>query len=388
MTSLSEVYEDGGRTTSLRQLYLGVGLFVAGVALVVAGILSAGTGLVTSMGYSLGDARLFGGVFGGVGVPLVMLGVMAVLPASRNTRAAAIVGASIMGLGVAMFAHAYPCQWIGNTCAVELTDLTLPTAGIYFLGAATTFWCLFVGVANFKTRNDPGGTVTMEVTHKGETKVVEVDKGRLGGLGGMGFLGGTPDGDVETQTNAPGKGAGGSGGTSGTGRPSTASDSGRSPRTGAGVGGTAASASDGGASDTDISSPMDDAGTDTSTGVDTVDDTRSREWVSNREETSTERTSSDDRSRDSSTGNAASRGAIGDSSRSTGSTDRIDTTSTGTGSLPDPDYSTDATTSETGPRASEVEDYSPSADSSSSSRRSRDGSDAGADDDEDVEFIN
>ncbi|MGZ0748657.1 DUF7139 domain-containing protein [Haloparvum sp. AD34] len=388
MTSLSEVYEDGGRTTSLRQLYLGVGLFVAGVALVVAGILSAGTGLVTSMGYSLGDARLFGGVFGGVGVPLVMLGVMAVLPASRNTRAAAIVGASIMGLGVAMFAHAYPCQWIGNTCAVELTDLTLPTAGIYFLGAATTFWCLFVGVANFKTRNDPGGTVTMEVTHKGETKVVEVDKGRLGGLGGMGFLGGTPDGDVETQTNAPGKGAGGSDGTGETGRSRTASDSGRSPRTGAGVGGTAASASDGGASNPDISSPLDDAGTDTSSGVDTVDDTRSREWVSNREETSTERTSSDDRSRDSSTGNAASRGAIGDSSRSTGSTDRIDTTSTGTGSLPDPDYSTDATTSETGPRASEVEDYSPSADSSSSSRRSRDGSDAGADDDEDVEFIN
>jgi len=373
MTSLSEVYEDGGRTTSLRQLYLGVGLFVAGVALVVAGILSAGTGLVTSMGYSLGDARLFGGVFGGLGVPLVMLGVMAVLPASRNTRAAAIVGASIMGLGVAMFAHAYPCQWIGNTCAVELTDLTLPTAGIYFLGAATTFWCLFVGVANFKTRNDPGGTVTMEVTHKGETKVVEVDKGRLGGLGGMGFLGGTPDGDVETQTNAPGTGSGGA--------------AGRSSGSSAQLGRAAASASDGGASDTDISSPLDGNGSDSRSGVDSVDDSRSREWVSNREGASTGATSRNDRSRESSTGNAASRGAIGDSSRSTETTDTVDTTSTGTGSLPDPDYSTDATTSETGPRASEVEDYSPSADSSSSSRDG-DGRDPSADDDEDVEFIN
>lgn len=380
MTSLSEVYEDGGRSTSLRQLYLGVGLFVSGVALVVAGILTAGTGLVTSMGYSLGDARLFGGVFGGLGVPLVMLGVMTVLPASRNTRAAAIVGASVMALGVAMFAHAYPCQWIGNTCSVELTDLTLPTAGIYFLGAATTFWCLFVGVANFKTRNDPGGTVTMEVTHKGETKVVEVDKGRLGGLGGMGFLGDTPKGDVETQTNAPSNRTGGSTGS------------------GAQLGGTTASASDGGASDGDISSPLDDANAESRSGVDSVDDGRSREWVSNREDTSTGRTgnaASRDTStgsaaaRDTSAGNAASRGAIGGSSgsRSSKRTDTTDTTSTGTGSLPNPDYSADTTTSETGPRASEVEDYSPSAESSSDRDQKRtDGT--SADDDEDVEFIN
>lgn len=382
MTSLSEVYEDGGRSTSLRQLYLGVGLFVAGVALVVAGILTAGTGLITSMGYSLGDARLFGGTLGGLGVPLVMLGVMSVLPASRNTRAAAIVGASIMALGVAMFVHAYPCQWIGNTCTTELTDLTLATAGIYFLGAATTFWCLFVGVANFKTRNDPGGTVTMEVTHKGETKVVEVDKSRLDGLGGIGFLGGTPDGDVETQTNTPGT-------------VSTTSTRGVSSR-----GTPTASASDGGASDDDISSPLDDSGGNSSSG-DRVGgnrggDTRSREWVSNRG-TETGGSTTRSQSGSSSTGNASSRGAIGGNSgssdsqpnngRSRDESRTIDTTSTGTGSLPNPDYTGDRTTSEQGPRASEIEDYSPTSDSPSGENRDSESNTGNAGDDEDAEFI-
>ena len=209
MTSLSEVYGERGRNgASLRRLYLGVTLFSGGILLVLAGIVSAGTGLLVSMeGVSLGDARLYGGILGGTGVPLVMLGVMSVLPASRNTRAVAVVGAAVMGLGVALFAHAYPHHWIGGP-SPELRDLTLVTASVYFLGAATTFWCLFVGIANFKQRNDPGGTVTMEVTHKGETKIVEVDRGQLQGVGGIGFFGGTPDGDVATQTNSPNSGAG------------------------------------------------------------------------------------------------------------------------------------------------------------------------------------
>jgi hypothetical protein len=76
-----------------------------------------------------------------------------------------------------------------------MVDLTLPTAGIYFLGALTTFWCLFVGIANFKTRNDPGGTVTMEVTRQGETKVIEVDRSTA--RGGVG-LGGSASGPTAT----------------------------------------------------------------------------------------------------------------------------------------------------------------------------------------------
>ncbi|MFW6318099.1 MAG: DUF7139 domain-containing protein, partial [Halorubrum sp.] len=267
MTSLSEAYGGRGRSeVDPRRLYLGVGAFVAGTLLLVAGILVAAE-VVLPSGYSSGAARRLGGILGGVGVPLLLLGVMTVLPADRNTRAAAVVGAGVMCLGVALFAYAYPYHWVGGP-RPELTDLTLPTAGLYFVGAATTMWSVFVGVANFKTRNDPGGTVTMEVTHKGETKIIEVGRDQINGMGGVGLLGGTPDGEVETQTNRPGRAdrsdaptgngsspAVGSRGNSGSAAGANASG----PVSGGGPGGSAG-VSDGGEADAGIRSPLDDAG--------------------------------------------------------------------------------------------------------------------------------
>ncbi len=203
MTSLSEVYEGDGQGPGLRRLYLGVGLFFAGALLVVAGIIVASTDVLVQAGMTVAQVRELGGVLGGVGVPAVFLGILTVLPADNRTRVAAGIGASIALLGVFLFVHAYPCQWTGSNCGAGLPNLTLPTVGTYFLGAITTFWYLFVGVANFKTRNDPGGTVTMEITTKGETRVVEVERNRFGGLGGIGLLGSDPDGNVDTQTNRP-----------------------------------------------------------------------------------------------------------------------------------------------------------------------------------------
>ncbi len=269
MTSLSEAYGGRGRSeVDPRRLYLGVGSFVAGTLLLVAGILVAAE-VVLPSGYTSGAARRLGGILGGVGVPLLLLGVMTVLPANRNTRIAAVLGAAVMCIGVALFAHAYPYQWVGGP-RPELTDLTLPTAGLYFLGAATTLWSVFVGVANFKTRNDPGGTVTMEVTHKGETKIIEVGREQLGGMGGVGLLGDTPDGEVETQTNRPGTNGSGSGnGRSGSGRSGSGRDTGdrtTGPSGATSPSGTSrstgrvgsAGVSDGGNATTDIKSPLDD----------------------------------------------------------------------------------------------------------------------------------
>ncbi|GAB3702905.1 DUF7139 domain-containing protein [Halorubrum pallidum] len=263
MTSLSEAYGGRGRSeVDPRRLYLGVGSFVVGTLLLVAGILVAAE-VVLPSGYGSGAARRAGGVLGGAGVPLLLLGVMTVLPADRKTRATAVIGAAVMCLGVALFAYAYPYHWVGGP-RPELTDLTLPTAGLYFLGAATTMWSVFVGVANFKTRNDPGGTVTMEVTHKGETKVIEVGREQIDGMGGVGLLGGTPDGNVETQTNRPDE-TGDSGGNRASGGQQRRSGGQPSGAPG-GVSGTgtnpgSAGVSDGGSSPTEIRSPLDDAAT-------------------------------------------------------------------------------------------------------------------------------
>ena len=205
MTALSDAYS--GTVAAERgrhRLYLGVGLFLVGAVLVVAGIVAAGSGLLTARGYSLGEARWLAGILGGIGVPAVFFGVFTILPAGRTVRGTALIGASVAMFGVALFAHAYPCQWIGNTCATEAANLTLPTAGIYFAGTLTTFWCLFTAVANFKTRNDPGGTVTMEITRQTvEQPADDSETDGFGGLGTVGLFGTEPDGNVATQTNAP-----------------------------------------------------------------------------------------------------------------------------------------------------------------------------------------
>ncbi|MFB6168639.1 MAG: ribonuclease BN [Haloferacaceae archaeon] len=199
MTSLGEVY--GGtreQEADPGRLYAGVGLFLVGAGLVLAGVVVATTDLLRGGGTSIYEVRELGGILAGVGVPAVFLGILTVLPANRDTRAAAAVGAAIAALGVALFAHAYPCQWSGATCA-PAGDLTLPTVGVYALGAIVSMWHLFVGIATFKRRNDPGGTVRMSITRRGETDVVEVDPRDQGSVGTFGSGSSTP---VQTVSGA------------------------------------------------------------------------------------------------------------------------------------------------------------------------------------------
>jgi len=198
MTSLSEVYERGRGGADLRRLYAGVGLFLVGVALAVTGLVfGTSTAVVDLFGLGVYEAREVAITAAGIGFPLAFLGVVTVLPQSgRRVRVASVVGASVSLFGVLLFREFYPMQWYGMP-----TDYTLPVSAIYFLGVLTTFWAVFVAVANFKTRNDPGGTVKLEVTKQGETRVVEVsNEGLRNRLSGIGFIGSTPDGDTPTQT--------------------------------------------------------------------------------------------------------------------------------------------------------------------------------------------
>lgn len=196
MTSLTDVYEGRvGRVASRRQQLFGSGLFLAGVTMLVGAIAIATTG-IGSARLSEYAAREVGGILAGIGLQTVLLGVFALLPASRRVRGAAVIGTGVALLGVALFRHAYPYQWVESAPL-----LALLTTAVYFFGVVTTFWCLFVALATFKTRNDPGGTAQMEITQEGTIRLVEEAKS-TGGLGGIGMFGTEPDGTVETQTNA------------------------------------------------------------------------------------------------------------------------------------------------------------------------------------------
>ncbi|GAB3029575.1 DUF7139 domain-containing protein [Natronobiforma cellulositropha] len=229
MTSLTDVYDGNAReVSSPHRLYAGTALVLAGAVLAVVGVLVATTDLfVSQTGTDFGPVR-WAGILAGLGVPATLVGVFIVLPAGKRVRAAAAIGASLCLLGVVLFSHAYPSHWRGMG-----DDLTFLVSAVYLLGLFVAFWCLFVGVVNFKTRNDPGGMLEMHVTRRGETRVVEADQAD-GGLGGVGFLGSTPDGEVETQTAAS------------SGRPTA----------------RARATSDGGTSAADITSPLDGPGRD------------------------------------------------------------------------------------------------------------------------------
>jgi hypothetical protein len=200
MTSLADAYEGRvGVEVSRRRLFLGLGLFVSGALLTAVGVVVASTDLLTSLGLVSDRMAAWrrAGVLAGLGVPAVIAGVFTVLPSGRRVKAASTIGASVSVLGVALFWYAYPAHWAGYG-----QQLTLPVTGVYFFGVTASVWSLFVGIANFKRRNAPGGTVTLQVTKGGETKVVEVARSELRskGVGGVGVFGGGPDGDVETQT--------------------------------------------------------------------------------------------------------------------------------------------------------------------------------------------
>jgi hypothetical protein len=275
MTSLADVYEDNvGEVGSVRRLYAGTGLFVVGVLLTVVAVVVGGTNVLSAVGVDVLGARKIAGVIGGVGFPAVLLGVFTVLPASNRVRAAAAIGASVCLLGVALFWYAYPTYWV--TGAGD-TDLTLVVAAVYVFGSFTSIWTLFTAIVNFKTRNDPGGTIELRITQEGETRVVEVDEEtaeavengsvNAADLGsGIGKLGGQPDGNVATQTANPNTRTNASGASSATST-SNRNRSTSTPGTNDHKQQSTTAASDGGATTQDVTSPIDDTNaTDTHPG--------------------------------------------------------------------------------------------------------------------------
>ncbi|WP_267161898.1 DUF7139 domain-containing protein [Halovenus salina] len=199
MTDLSEVYEGGRTVVNPQQRLLGMTIFAVGAVLVVGAIPIATTDLSSWFGLDLYGARQAAGVLAGLGVPAVFVGIFVVLPASNTTRAATAIGASLTVFGVALFSYAYPSRWLSND-----PQFALGTIALYLAGALVTFWCLFVAVATFKTRDDPGGTARVEITEEGKIRVINPSDGgkpSLPGFGSVGLFGNDPNGTVPTQTN-------------------------------------------------------------------------------------------------------------------------------------------------------------------------------------------
>jgi len=171
MPSLGEAYDRGGVTPRDRTRVVAGSILVVGGALgLVAAIAVLTTPLAGGDGGTTAATRL-AGTLAGLGVPALLLGVVVVLPARRHERVGAAVGTAGAVAGVGLFRYAYPLRWTGTG-----QSLALPTGLVYFFGSAVALWFVFTAVATFTARNQPGGTITLSVRRRDETRTVEVSR--------------------------------------------------------------------------------------------------------------------------------------------------------------------------------------------------------------------
>jgi drug/metabolite transporter (DMT)-like permease len=151
---------------------LGTGSLVAGAVAIVTAIALVTTPLSALVGLTEKfPTRETAGILAGLGLPAMLLGIVVVLPSSRREGVGVVAGALVCVAGVGLFAHAYPMQW-----PPAEPSLAFETTMTYFVGAALAFWSVFSALASFHIRNDPQGTVRMELTQQGETRTVQVPR--------------------------------------------------------------------------------------------------------------------------------------------------------------------------------------------------------------------
>lgn len=170
MTSLSEAYDRRGEDRNPRRP-AGAALFLVGALGLLSGLVLASTDVGASLGWDVLLAREVAGTLGGLGVPMLLLGVVVALPTSTREGLLASVGAATCVAGVGLFWYAYPSLWWG----VAENHLTFEVAAVYTFGAVVTLWYVLSAVATFHVRNNPQGIVTLEIEKEGETTVVEVE---------------------------------------------------------------------------------------------------------------------------------------------------------------------------------------------------------------------
>jgi len=165
MTSLDEAYGEDSPVSRPRQA-------VAGGAVVGAGVLAIVTAMAAVwIGGESTTAKLYAGLAAGVGIPLLLLGIIIVLPASRRSRFGVLLGTVLSGGGVWLFNYAYPDRWTRTA-----DPLAFETLLLYGIGCIIAVWFVFTAIVTTRLRNNPQGTVSVEVVTQGETKTVEVSR--------------------------------------------------------------------------------------------------------------------------------------------------------------------------------------------------------------------
>lgn len=154
-----------------RRVYGGMAVLVAGALALLAALV-----LVAIGGDQVG-AKRSAGILAGLGIPVLLCGVVAVLPASTRERLGVLLGAALTVVGVGLFAYAYPARWTRTA-----DPLAFETAMVYGLGGAIALWFVFTAVATAHLRNNPHGTVTLEVVRQSGTRTVQVSRDRYDAL--------------------------------------------------------------------------------------------------------------------------------------------------------------------------------------------------------------
>jgi len=154
----------------------------SGTVLVGAGVLAVATALVMlAIGGDSTTTKQYAGVAAGLGIPAMLFGIVVVLPASNQNRRRVFLGAALAALGVVLFWIAYPGRWTRTA-----DSLAFETLALYGLGCAIALWFVFSALISTRLRNNPQGTVDLEVVREGETTTVEVSRDRYRELVGDG----------------------------------------------------------------------------------------------------------------------------------------------------------------------------------------------------------
>lgn len=165
MPSLDEAYNTRHSISRPRRVFAGATLLTIGALAITAAL-----GLLWIGGDST-TVKLYAGLAAGSGVPAMLLGIVVVLPASTRQRTGVLLGTVLAAGGVYLFQFAYPSRWTRTA-----DPLAFETLLLYGVGCALAVWFVFSAIASTRLRNNPQGTVSLEVITQGETRTVELSR--------------------------------------------------------------------------------------------------------------------------------------------------------------------------------------------------------------------